>query len=205
MIDKLKTRMQQHQPRALIGGTVGDPLPEAGVLIPLWERGGELELVLTLRSAKLSTHSGEVAFPGGKRDPGDRNLWHTALRESHEEIGLDPSSVARLGELGSLVSRFGIKVTPFVGMIPSDAELEANPDELDSIFSVPLAFFLDDKRLRTDAICFRQETYYVPAYEYQGYQIWGLTAVMLVELLNVALDADIPLNVPQFSTDNRRR
>ncbi|MCL6415872.1 CoA pyrophosphatase [Aestuariirhabdus sp. Z084] len=205
MINQLKSRLRQHQPRQLIGASEARDLPEAGVLIPLRERAGEVELVLTLRSEQLSTHSGEVAFPGGKRDLEDRDLWHTALRESHEEIGLDPSTVTRLAEMGPLVSRFGIKVTPFVGIIPADAQLEANLDELDCIFSVPLSFFLEDKRLRTDSIRFQQKTYYVPAYEYDGYQIWGLTAVMLVELLNVALDAGIPLHAPQFSTENLNR
>ncbi|RRJ85511.1 NUDIX hydrolase [Aestuariirhabdus litorea] len=205
MIKQLTARMQQHQPRALFSRGVDTELPEAGVLIPLRERGGILEMVLTLRSSQLSTHSGEVAFPGGKWEAGDKDLWHTALRESHEEIGLEPSSVVHLGELGPLVSRFGIKVTPFVGMIPPDAELYPNPDELESIFSVPLAFFLQDNRLRTDPIRFQQKTYHVPAYEYEGYQIWGLTAVMLVELLNVAFDANIPLDVPQLSADNLTR
>ncbi|CAM3584459.1 CoA pyrophosphatase [Parendozoicomonas haliclonae] len=192
MIEQIRQQLTEHTPRRL-----AMDVPEAAVLIPLTRCNKEPEIVFTRRSSRLNTHSGEVAFPGGKRDPGDLDLSYTALRESNEEIGLPYDRVELIGTTGDVVSRFGIKVTPFIGVIEQDVELIANPDELESIFRVPVSYFLEAERLRTDELRYKNNRFYVPAWQYQDYQIWGLTAIMLVEFLNVALGAGIPLNVPQ--------
>ena len=118
MLDELLRRVQGHQPQQLI---LASDFPEAAVLVPI-TRSDEPELVLTLRAHGLSTHSGEVAFPGGRRDDTDADLVMTALREAEEEIGLAPGLVDVLGPLSSLVSRHGIKVTPIVGLVPDYVE-----------------------------------------------------------------------------------
>ena len=192
MLKQIRNQLIEHSPRDL-----AVPLPEAAVLIALTDNTLNPEIILTRRSTRLNTHSGEVAFPGGKRDPEVRDLQMTALRETHEEIGVPGDSVDVLGRTGQVISRFGIKVTPFVGLVPESIKLHANLDELDRVFRVPLAFFLEAERLRTDELRYKQQSFFVPAWQYGDYQIWGLTAIMLVEFLNVGLNAGIPLDVPQ--------
>lgn len=180
--------------------------PKASVLIALTDTA-DPEVILTKRAAKLSTHGGEIAFPGGKHDDTDPDLLYTALREAHEEVGLPPEQVEVIGPLGQVISKHGLQVTPWVGVIPRGVSLIANPDELDEVFSVPLSFFLEDQRYATDEIRFKGKNLYVPAWDYNGHIIWGLTAYMLVELLNEGCGANIPMKprpehrVRKFSND----
>ncbi|UTW08868.1 CoA pyrophosphatase [Pseudomonas benzenivorans] len=192
MLDELLHRVRGHRPRLL--ETECD-FPEAAVLVPI-TRSDEPEVILTLRASGLSTHGGEVAFPGGRRDPEDRDLIHTALREAEEEIGLPPGLVEVIGPLSSVVSRHGIHVTPYVGLVPDYVDYEANDGEIASVFSVPLAFFRDDPRDVTHRIDYLGQSWYVPSYQYGEYKIWGLTAIMLVELVNLLYDTEIALHQP---------
>ena len=192
MLDELLRRVQGYQPQQL---TLASDFPEAAVLVPI-TRSDEPELVLTLRAHGLSTHSGEVAFPGGRRDDTDADLVMTALREAEEEIGLAPGLVEVLGPLSSLVSRHGIKVTPIVGLVPDYVEYLPNDGEIAQVFSVPLAFFRDDPREMTHRIDYLGRSWYVPSYRYGDFKIWGLTAIMVVELVNLLFDAGITLNEP---------
>ncbi|MCL6272010.1 CoA pyrophosphatase [Sansalvadorimonas sp. 2012CJ34-2] len=196
MLINIRQQLSSHTPRRL-----DVEAPEAAVLIALTRHERDPEIVFTRRCGHLNTHGGEVAFPGGKRDPEDKSLLQTALRESHEEIGLPTSQVDFLGTTGDVISRFGIKVTPYVGVIDPDVELVANPHELDRIFRVPVSFFLESGSVRTDKLSYRHMTFHVPAWQFGEYQIWGLTAIMLVEFLNISLGANIPLDVPQTRGD----
>lgn len=191
MLELLKSRLRGYVPQQL-----SMKYPEAGILVPVTDNPGNPELILTQRAAHLKTHRGQVAFPGGKRDLTDPSIEYTALRETHEEIGLAPSSIEVLGALSQVVSLHRILVTPFVGLVPEKEPLTANRGEIDSIFRVPVSFLLEDRRLRTDAISFRGESLYVPCYEWSGYQIWGLSAVVLVDFLNAVYDAGIDLRQP---------
>lgn len=192
MQDELLHRVREYSPRTL---ETNRHLPEAAVLVPI-TRSEDPELVLTLRASGLSTHGGEVAFPGGRRDPDDRDLIHTALREAEEEVGLPPGLVEVVGPLSPLVSRHGIRVTPYVGLVPDYVEYKANDAEIAAVFSVPLAFFRSDPREVTHRIDYLGQSWYVPSYTYGEYRIWGLTAIMVVELVNLLYDADIALHQP---------
>ena len=108
ILNQVQKRLQSHQPR-----TISAPLPEAAVLIPLTD-DNEPELIFTRRASHMNTHSGEVAFPGGKRDRSDQTLVHTALRESYEEMALPPDQVTVIGQGDAVISRFGLKVIPIV-------------------------------------------------------------------------------------------
>eukprot|EP00818_Percolomonas_sp_WS_P007868 CAMPEP_0117445998 /NCGR_PEP_ID=MMETSP0759-20121206/6099_1 /TAXON_ID=63605 /ORGANISM="Percolomonas cosmopolitus, Strain WS" /LENGTH=370 /DNA_ID=CAMNT_0005238221 /DNA_START=152 /DNA_END=1264 /DNA_ORIENTATION=- len=99
-------------------------------------------LLLTQRSSSLRSHRAQVAFPGGKMDETDENLWKTALRECHEEIGLKEDNIEFLGELDPFMSRNGLLVAPYVGLIRKDYEVVLDPGEVDCVFKVPLAWFL---------------------------------------------------------------
>ncbi|GLK62096.1 coenzyme A pyrophosphatase [Azotobacter vinelandii] len=187
MQEDLLRRMRNYSPRPL---ETDGRFPEAAVLVPI-TRSDEPELVLTLRASGLSTHGGEVAFPGGRRDPEDPDLVHTALREAEEEIGLPPGLVEVVGTLSPLVSLHGILVTPYVALVPDYVEYRPNDGEIASVFSVPLAFFCESPREATHRIDHQGRSQYVPCYRYGPYKIWGLTAMMVVELVNLLFDAGI--------------
>jgi len=185
LFDYLQLRLQQHQPRK-----VQQPdLAEAGVLVALTDEERP-QVVLTRRAVHLSTHKGEVAFPGGNRDPDDQNIIVTALREAEEEVALARSRVRVLGELDQVVSRFGYLVTPVLGLIPAQEPLIANPGELDAVFKVPLSHFqLPPSRY------FESGHIRIPSYDFDGFHIWGLTAMMIAEMMNHLWDCDIPYKV----------
>lgn len=185
MINRLRERLKTYRFEPLNGDR-----DRAAVLIPI-DITGEPELILTLRSSNLDAHAGEVAWPGGRFDQEDQTLLRTALRESHEEIGLAPDQVEIIGELRPFISRFGLLVSPFVGLIESNTDLIANPDELEAIFKVPMAWLLDDPRTDTDIIERQGRTYSVPEYHYDGYRIWGLTSMILKELLVHGFDVEM--------------
>ncbi len=172
---------------------VQQSLPEAGVLVALTDDPVNPQLILTRRASQLSSHAGEVAFPGGKRDPEDDSILATALRESHEEIGLPPGDVRVIGPLSQVISKHGYLVSPFLGIIPTDTILTANPHELESLFKIPLHFLLDHRQMRLERFCSDGRELHMPRYDYQGYVIWGLTAYILVEMLNQGLSAGLPL------------
>jgi len=195
MLDELIQRLRSHTPHLL---ETDHRFPEAAVLVPI-TRSDEPELVLTLRASGLSTHGGEVAFPGGRRDPEDPDLIYTALREAEEEIGLPPGLVEVIGPLSPLVSKHGIRVTPYVGLVPDYVEYRANDDEIAAVFTVPLTFFCDDPREMTHRIDYLGRSWYVPSYRFGDYKIWGLTAIMVVELVNLLYDTKIELHRPPAS------
>ena len=128
-------------------------------------------------------------------DPSDESFIAAALRESHEEINLQPSAVEVLGQLDPMVTRFGVKVTPVVGIISPDIILTPNPDELDSIFRVPVSFLVRDERMRTDRGTVNGHSVAVPCWNWQGYEIWGVTAIILVNFMNRVLGQNISTGV----------
>ena len=114
----------------------------ASVLIPLLESEDEIFLMLTRRSTEMRSHPGQVSFPGGKQDSDDDGSMHTALRETYEEIGLPREKVEIIGMLDQILSLHYYLVTPYVGLIPPDFVPVPNIDEIESVFKVPLAFFM---------------------------------------------------------------
>jgi len=191
MLNKIRSNLKDFR-----GSPPVEDLPKAAVLLAVTEQENP-ELIFTLRSNKVSSHKGEVAFPGGKVEEVDKSLQDTALREAEEEIGLDKNTVQVLGSLDTTVSRFGISVTPFVGIIPPNPVLNESSSEIESYFKVPISYFIDDKRHRNDKVTKDGgETFYMPAYKYNNYIIWGLTAMITVNFLNLALEKEIDLSKP---------
>ncbi|MBE0487366.1 CoA pyrophosphatase [Marinobacter sp.] len=191
MHDLLTERLSSYAPRQL-----ALDYPEAGILVPVTDNPRDPEMIFTLRSSNLKTHRGQVAYPGGKRDPSDASLAATALRETYEEIGLPPDQVKVIARLSQVMSLHRILVTPYVGVVPGDHPLEPNPAEIESVFRVPISYFLEDKRERTDTLSFLNSTLFVPCYRWDRYQIWGLSAVVLVDFLNAVYDAKIDILEP---------
>jgi 8-oxo-dGTP pyrophosphatase MutT (NUDIX family) len=160
----------------------------AAVLMPLFERDGELHVIYIRRSDHVASHRGQVAFPGGRVEAIDVTLLDAALREAHEEVGLDPASVDVVGGLPTMhTTASGIIVAPFVGVIPSDAPLKADPSEVAEIFDVPLSALRDpnfhgDYEFTPDG---RAHASKFPAILYGGQVIWGLTLRITNNLLEI--------------------
>ena len=154
----------------------------AAVLVPLVLRE-ELTVLLTQRTEQLSTHSGQVAFPGGRQDPEDADATAPALREAQEEVGLDPGQVEVLGSLPVYETGTAFMVTPVVALVQPDAPLHPNPYEVADVFEVPLRFLLDPahhQRHRLHWQGLEREWFSMP-YLDAGREryIWGATAGML--------------------------
>lgn len=159
----------------------------AAVLVAI-TRGESVEVLLTRRAAHLNSHGFQVAFPGGKWESGDADLVQTALRESWEEVGLDPQLVDIKGSLPKRMSRWGVEVYPFVGIVPEVVDVQANPEEIDEIFLVPLSFFIDTSPERVDIVERLGNRLEVPVWHYEQFEIWGLTALIIKDLLNALLE-----------------
>lgn len=187
ILPQLRERLQQYHPTP--------DRVDAAVLIPVTDAPTP-EIILTRRASHMNSHAGEVAFPGGKRESLDPSVFATALRESHEEIGLDPHRVELLGGLDTFTSRVGLRVQPFVGVVASEVALTANPDEIESIFRVPVEFFLTEKPSYTHKFRFMGQEVVVPSFNYDDYVIWGLTAFMIVDLMKRAYDHEIDFQWP---------
>jgi len=162
----------------------------AAVLVPLLEVDSEPHLLYTRRSSRLARHRGEVAFPGGRHHPDeDPDLEATALRETHEEIGVTPADVRLLGvldDIETMASRFVI--TPFVGVVPHPYDWRPAADEVDVIFTVPLRVLRAPGTPRQEMWAFGGRRVPIDTYPVDGHVIWGATQRITQNLLHV-LDA----------------
>jgi len=161
------------------------PLTAAAVLVPLVRREAELTVMLTERTATLSDHAGQVAFPGGRIEPSDADAVHAALREAEEEVGLPGDHVSVIGRLDTYITGTGFEIAPVVGMVRVPYPLKVDPAEVADVFEVPLAFVLDpaNHERHSREVRGRVRAFYV--LPYPGRYIWGATAGMLVNLAEV--------------------
>jgi 8-oxo-dGTP pyrophosphatase MutT (NUDIX family) len=154
----------------------------ASVLVPLVMRE-QLMVLLTQRTTHLSSHSGQIAFPGGKADPEDADATATALREAQEEIGLDPQAVEVLGTMPIYTTGSAYFVTPVVALVQPDAVLKVNAFEVADVFEVPLNFLMNPANHRHHAVEWAGATRHWLSMPYQDAEqerfIWGATAGML--------------------------
>lgn len=155
---------------------------QAAVLVPLYVDAGQLWTVLTKRTDHLPSHKGQIAFPGGKLEDGE-DVWQAALREAHEEIGLEPDKVLQLGRLDEAGTPSGFRIVPCVGAVPYPLDTRINEDEIEEVFPVPLQNLsrpdlVEDRRVLIDDVERQLRVYHVGRR-----QIWGLTARILQTLL----------------------
>ncbi|MBC5790583.1 CoA pyrophosphatase [Providencia sp. JUb39] len=153
----------------------------AAVLLPIINKSNPT-LLLTQRSPLLRSHAGQVAFPGGSRDPEDSNLIATALREAYEEVAIPPEKVQVLGRLAPISSIGGYQVTPIVGLVPDNIRYQANPSEVSSIFEIPLFDALSLQKHKYVDINRSGREKRVFFYWYNNHLVWGLTASILHQL-----------------------
>ncbi|MFZ1813579.1 MAG: CoA pyrophosphatase [Rhizobiaceae bacterium] len=148
----------------------------AAVLIPVFDRADGLSVLLTRRHEQLKSHSGQVAFPGGKIDAEDASAEAAALREAHEEVGLEHRFAEVIGRLPDYYAGSGYRIAPILALIDPAARLSANPEEVDQIFEVPLAFLMDPANHRQGSREFQGKQRYYLEMPYGDHFIWGVTA-----------------------------
>jgi 8-oxo-dGTP pyrophosphatase MutT (NUDIX family) len=163
------------------------PPAAAAVLIPLIEAPSGLQVLLTLRTTHLSSHAGQVAFPGGRIDAQDPHPQATALREAQEEVGLPPEAVEILGTLPDYITATSFQVTPVVGLLNALPPVMPNPHEVEAVFQVPLSFLMNPNHHRRHRWALApddvREWYSMPYHDGQReWFIWGATAGMLRNL-----------------------
>lgn len=175
------TEATRHEDEAHFGPADADRT-EAAVLIPFTDRP-QPGVILTQRPQWLRSHGGQVAFPGGKIDPGDADAVSAALREAEEELGIAPRDVRVVGTTAPYHSGSGYRITPVIGVIPPDLALDPNPDEVDAWFEVPAATLFDQHAYARGQAWWKGQDRYYHELMWQDRRIWGVTAGII---LNVA-------------------
>ncbi len=161
-------------------------LRQAGVLLLLYLQQARLHIPLIVRPDYDGPHSGQIALPGGRREHGDPDLWHTALRETEEEIGLPARSVAPIGQLTPLyIPNSHYMVTPFLAWQTQPHAFTPDPQEVRQILEIPVQQLQDPSRLRREIWHIRGREVDVPYYAIQNLPVWGATAMILAEFLTL--------------------
>jgi len=155
---------------------------QAAVLVPLYVDASELWTILTQRTDTLPPHRSQIAFPGGSREVGE-DAWAAALRETHEEIGIDPTKVLRLGELDEVDVPSGFSILPCVGAVPFPYETRPNEAEITEVFSIPLSAFANPRVVEERQVEIEGAVRSLRIYHVGRRQIWGVTARILQNLL----------------------
>lgn len=164
-------------------------LKPAGVLIPIIEHGDMLSVLLTRRSAALRYHASQVSFPGGRMELGDADIQATALRETWEEVGIQPSDVEVAGYLDPTPTITGYAVTAVIGLVRPGIELRIDPAEVQHAFEVPLSFLLDPSNQRASEREFNGVRVPIVEFHFASERIWGATANILLNLRSRLIDA----------------
>ena len=167
---------------ASLRGLLPEPLARAAVLVPLVERPDGLNVLFTLRASHLKNHAGQVSFPGGRMEPADTGPWEAALREAHEEIGLEPRHVELAGYLRDHIVITGYRVTPVVGFVDPGFALRLDTTEVEDVFEVPLPYVLDPANHLAQQRVYGGVSFTTWDIRYGDRQIWGATASMLLTL-----------------------
>jgi 8-oxo-dGTP pyrophosphatase MutT (NUDIX family) len=183
-VERLRRRLSLRQVERL---SAEPPLLRASVLVPVFTPADRPHLLFTRRTEEVLTHKGQISFPGGQREAGDGSALETALRESYEEIGLEPGRVDPLGELDDVFSAVsGFVVSPQVGLIRGPADgLRPAPTEVRSVFLVPIDTLLDPAVYRSETRTWNGAEHVIHFYTVGEDVIWGLTAMIVHQLLKL--------------------
>jgi len=186
--EALRKAFAAYQPEPI---EVDPEFPLAAVLILIYEHEGRHYVVLQKRSEHVRDHKGQVSFPGGGVDPDDTDLLFTAIRETHEEIGVHPEDVEVIGQLDDIVTISNFRVTPFVGWLARyPYEWRFSDPEVAYLLEVPLDHLQDPATLIPDRRIIRGREIVLPSYQFGDDLIWGATARMLSNFLDVLATAD---------------
>ena len=180
-IDQIRTTLSSRQRRVI----EHPPFSHAAVLVPLFKKSEDCHLLFTKRSDQIRYHKGEISFPGGVVDEEDLELVSTARREAHEEIGLKESDVEIIGILDDIVTITEFIVTPIVGLFPYPYPFNVSEVEIAELIEVPLSSLLDNKCFSEKEIIRGGQKEVVYAYQYEKHIIWGATARILKQFLDL--------------------
>jgi 8-oxo-dGTP pyrophosphatase MutT (NUDIX family) len=191
MEEWLSPGMTLQETRALRAYLPTAPIP-AAVLVPIVERDNELTVLLTQRASQLKNHAGQISFPGGRIEPEDAGPSAAALREAHEEIGLEARFVSVVGYLADHILATGYRVTPVVAFVRPGFELSLHAHEVSDTFEVPLSYVFEPSNQRSQRRNFGTTPGEVRSWDiqYQGHNIWGATAGMLLNLYRLCVSPD---------------
>lgn len=181
LVNQARKWLSSHEPtRTIQAGTAS-----AAVLVLLYLKNGQLYVLLTERSQDVEYHKGEISFPGGAADKDDEDLQSTALRETFEEVGVQPQDVEVIGQLDDVVTITNFNVSPYVGLWRASNPPQFFPAEREvaSILEVPVRGLLDDSNAEVELRRRAGELVLVPAYRHNGRHIWGTTAKILQQFL----------------------
>ena len=164
-------------------GEVESSSQPAGVLVLFYPKDGRLHLLLTRRTERVLTHRGQISFPGGTQHPGE-TIEETAVRETGEELGLDPGKIVLLGRLTPLyIPPSNFCIYPVVACLPERPAFRPQPEEVAEVLEVPVGHLLDPATRRCEAWTLNGASYDVPFYAFGEHKIWGATAMVLAELM----------------------
>jgi len=181
---EIKDKLAKHEPFCLDNSS----LKPAAVLLPLFKKDDRWHVLLTRRSPHLPTHRNEISFPGGVLDEGEKKL-EAALRETHEEVGIKPEDVDVLDRLDEVGTMTNFCITPFVGVIPYPYTFTVSEDEIAEIIEIALDSFTEPENYRRDDTwLFRGKTYPVYYFNIDGNVVWGATAKILKQFIEIVLD-----------------
>ncbi len=188
--DFIRERLREVNPDPLSDGyaevdlTPDSKVKCAAVLVPLASVDGEWHLLYTRRTDRVESHKGQVSFPGGACDAGETTPEQTALREAHEEVGILPQDVCVLGRLTNMITITHFRVTPVVGVVPWPYVFRVGNDEVARVFTIPLAW-LAEPRNRWEFPFPERKRALIAYHPYDGELLWGATARMTVDFLNI--------------------
>ncbi|MFH2012180.1 MAG: CoA pyrophosphatase [Pseudomonadota bacterium] len=185
-IDKMKARIKNILSKRTKRTIVENGFRPSGVLLPLFYKDDSYHILFTKRTENVEHHKGQISFPGGAYDKGDETLMDTALRESHEEIGIEKDDVEILGELDDIVTKTRFIISPFVGFIPYPYNFKVNTNETDELIEAPVQALLDEKAYREEDMIIEGnppcQAYF---YNYKEHVVWGATASILKQFLDL--------------------
>lgn len=154
---------------------------KSAVMMLFMEKDGEPHVLLSLRTDRVSTHKGQVSFPGGSYDETDRDFLETALRETFEEVGIEPSEIEVLGEYDEYISIAGFHVYVYAGALNRPVEYKISADEIEEILEVPFSLFYNESYDRCEKVTYAGRDFDVYYYNFKNSTIWGLTARILTD------------------------
>lgn len=172
-VGDIRTFLQDHVP---VEASDDAGLARAAVLFLFFERNGSLDILLTQRTDSVEHHKGQVSFPGGMMDDGDRHAEDTALREAEEEIGLERSIVEIVGRTDDLVTPTGFAITPVIGILKGEFPFRLSKDEVEAVFFVPVSVFFDPSVEEAFEREWEGQSQIMYSYQYGKFRIWGATA-----------------------------
>jgi 8-oxo-dGTP pyrophosphatase MutT (NUDIX family) len=182
-LERTRQALAEYIPHRLDGGNA----TPAAILILIYDLDGEAHILFTERTHRVEHHKGQISFPGGACDESDDCMETTALRETAEEIGVLPEDVEVIGQLDDMLTISNFLVTPYVGVLRTNSEYPfvINHHEVVEVVQVPLSHLLDDRNMELEVRQFKGKQVLVPAYTYEGHRIWGATARMLHQFLEL--------------------